>query len=55
MPSPPPRYLVLAREALIEDGLSGQARVIADYVAGMTDRYATKEYSRLFGVKGGVF
>ncbi|MGK0271016.1 MAG: dGTPase [Cocleimonas sp.] len=51
----PPRHLALAREALIEDGLSGQARVIADYVAGMTDRYATKEYSRLFGVKGSVF
>ena len=51
----PPRYLVLAREALLGGGLSGQARVIADYVAGMTDRYATKEYSRLFGVKGGVF
>ncbi len=51
----PPGYLASAREALIEEGLSGQARVIADYVAGMTDRYATKEYSRLFGVKGGVF
>ncbi len=51
----PPRHLTLARKALFEDGLAGQARVIADYVAGMTDRYATKEYSRLFGVKGSVF
>jgi len=51
----PPRHLVLAREALVDDGLAGQARVIADYVAGMTDRYATNEYSRLFGVKGSVF
>ncbi|PLX80217.1 MAG: deoxyguanosinetriphosphate triphosphohydrolase [Desulfuromonas sp.] len=26
----------------------GQARVIADYIAGMTDRYAMDEYKRLF-------
>jgi len=26
-----------------------RARVIADYIAGMTDRYAIKEYHRLFG------
>lgn len=51
----PPRHLSLARAALVEEGIAGQARVIADYVAGMTDRYATKEYSRLFGVKGSVF
>ncbi len=51
----PPRHLNLAREALVENGISGQARVIADYVAGMTDRYATTEYSRLFDVKGSVF
>lgn len=51
----PPRHLNLARSALVDNGLAGQARVIADYVAGMTDRYATKEYSRLFGVKGSVF
>jgi len=51
----PPRHLTLARAALVENGISGQARVIADYVAGMTDRYATNEYSRLFDVKGSVF
>ncbi len=28
-----------------------QARAVADYVAGMTDRYAIKEYRRLFVVK----
>ena len=27
-----------------------QARAVADYVAGMTDRYAIKEYRRLFAV-----
>lgn len=51
----PPSHLKLAREAQVAEGMSGQARVIADYVAGMTDRYATKEYARLFGVKGDIF
>jgi dGTPase len=30
-----------------EKGLAGRARIVADYIAGMTDRYATKEYQRL--------
>jgi dGTPase len=51
----PPEHLQLARDALLEGGETGQARIIADYVAGMTDRYATREYARLFDVKGSVF
>ncbi len=51
----PPEHLQLARDALLEGGEAGQARIIADYVAGMTDRYATREYARLFDVKGNVF
>lgn len=51
----PPEHQKLARENLLENGESGQARVIADYVAGMTDRYATVEYARLFGVEGSIF
>ncbi len=51
----PPSHLKLAREGQVAEGKEGQARVIADYVAGMTDRFATKEYARLFGVKGEVF
>ena len=51
----PPEHLQLARDALLEGGEAGQARIIADYVAGMTDRYATKEYARLFNVKGSIF
>lgn len=31
------------------DGLAGRARVVADYMAGMTDRYAINERARLFG------
>ncbi len=29
-------------------GTAGRARAVADYIAGMTDRYAIKEYNRLF-------
>jgi len=29
-----------------------QARVIADYIAGMTDNYALDEHRRLFGAGG---
>jgi dGTPase len=32
------------------DALSRRARVIADYIAGMTDRYALEEYDRLFNL-----
>ncbi|VAW78464.1 dNTP triphosphohydrolase, broad substrate specificity [hydrothermal vent metagenome] len=31
-----------------EQGEPGQARAVADYIAGMTDRYAIKEYQRVF-------
>ena len=30
------------------DPQAGRARVICDYIAGMTDRYAMREYERLF-------
>jgi len=30
---------------------AGGARVVCDYIAGMTDRYAMREYRRLFGVE----
>ena len=39
----PPQY---QRQAEVD-----QARAVADYVAGMTDRYAIKEYRRLFVVE----
>ena len=38
----PPQYQARARE--------DKARAIADYIAGMTDRYAMKEHRRLFAV-----
>ena len=30
------------------DGIAGRARAVADYVAGMTDRYAIREHERMF-------
>jgi dGTPase len=32
------------------DSPTDQARSVADYIAGMTDRYAIREYQRLFTV-----
>ena len=29
-------------------GSNGRARAVADYIAGMTDRYAIAEYARIF-------
>lgn len=51
----PPEHQRYVRKAQLETGEVGQARVISDYVAGMTDRYATGEYQRLFGIEGNVF
>jgi len=31
-----------------QDGDAGQARAVADYIAGMTDRYAIKEHQRVY-------
>jgi dGTPase len=40
----PPDYQAAGGDVL------GQARKVADYIAGMTDRYAMREYRRLFAV-----
>jgi dGTPase len=50
----PPEHQGYAQTALQTDGDAGQARIIADYIAGMTDRYAIKEHRKLFGY-GEVF
>jgi dGTPase len=44
----PAEHRDLAERAEQRDGLAGRARIVADYVAGMTDRYAILEYRRLF-------
>ena len=37
-----------ARQCEQAQGVPGRARAVADYIAGMTDRYAIREYERLF-------
>ena len=39
----PPQYQAKAK--------NDKARTIADYIAGMTDRYAYREYRRLFSIE----
>jgi len=43
----PPDTAQKAKLLDTELGISGKARAIADYIAGMTDRYAIREYQRL--------
>ena len=44
----PDEHRDAAQRAEARDGMNGRARVVADYVAGMTDRYALLEHRRLF-------
>ena len=44
----PDEHREAARRLEGRDGPSGRARGVADYIAGMTDRYAILEHSRLF-------
>jgi len=43
----PVEFAAQAEREEKEKGLSGRARIVADYIAGMTDRFATKEFQRL--------
>jgi len=44
----PPEHSLKAASAMDNDGEAAKARIVADYVAGMTDRYAILEHQRLF-------
>jgi dGTPase len=44
----PDEYRDAALRAEERDGPAGRARIVADYIAGMTDRYAILEHRRLF-------
>ena len=44
----PTEYRTLAQAAEKDRGLDGRARAVADYIAGMTDRFAIGEHARLF-------
>jgi dGTPase len=48
-----PRLLPLPHQANVaaleqQHGPAGRARAVADYIAGMTDRYAIAEHRKLF-------
>ncbi len=47
----PPEYQSRVKQQKTESGEPGKARIIADYIAGMTDRYALAEHSKLFDPK----
>jgi len=44
----PPEYGDAALRGEKETGPAGRARIVADYIAGMTDRYAILEHRRIF-------
>jgi dGTPase len=44
----PDEQRATARRYETEQGMAGRARAVADYVAGMTDRYAISEHDRIF-------
>jgi len=44
----PDDYQQNARDYEQQQGQTGRARAVADYIAGMTDRYAITEYGRIF-------
>lgn len=44
----PTEHFESARDLESQSGAPGRARAVADYIAGMTDRYAIVEYERLF-------
>jgi dGTPase len=50
----PPEHRDTALRLESESGPAGRARAVADYVAGMTDRYAFLEHERVFGPVSGT-
>jgi dGTPase len=42
--------VLLPNDYQVESDSLGQARKIADYIAGMTDRYAIREHRRIFSL-----
>ena len=47
----PDEYREFAAHAEQRKGKSGRARVVSDYIAGMTDRYAIAEHERIFNAR----
>lgn len=45
----PPEHAARAQRAMDESGRSAALRMIADYIAGMTDRFALQQHARISG------
>jgi dGTPase len=43
-----PRFV---QRAMLAEDVSARARVVADFIAGMTDRYAAREHELLTGLR----
>jgi dGTPase len=43
----PPEHREAAEALEAANGRAGRARAVADYIAGMTDRYAFQEHERI--------
>ena len=50
----PEEFAARAAEGEAHAGDAGRARAVADYIAGMTDRYAIAEHSRVFAPGAGT-
>ena len=44
----PLEHLQIVTQMEAQSGEAGRARAVADYIAGMTDRYAIVEHERIF-------
>ena len=51
IPLLPDEYRELSALAQKKHGDSGRARIVSDYIAGMTDRYAIAEHERIFNAR----
>lgn len=47
----PPDFHDDARRREVQHGTAGRARAVADYIAGMTDRFALLEHERIFDLR----
>ena len=47
----PPEWRSRYEDRIANDQSARLARIVCDYIAGMTDRYAIREYRRLFGAE----
>jgi dGTPase len=47
----PPDFFAQAQALEQDEGKAGRARAVADYIAGMTDRFAVDEHERLFDLR----